>query len=229
MKTFFVQRAQLIAIYFVLVIAVAVAMRIYSGATEPLDAFLGDFVGELIGMAITIAVIDRLFVLQQRRENLESIIWDVLHDLDYAMWVWQGGERVFDFNELKAVTRQVDESHPLNTCTADLLMALGNKSANHLLKDKLLISSSRETYLAFLELKRLARLRDQYPMMSNVTIRDAIVEALRQLDTVLKCGKSQVVHPSDYTFNCSSDMQLWRCEGKMVSSRSTKITAISNE
>ena len=50
---------------------------------------------ELLGIGITVFSVQCIFDLMQRRIDMESLAWYVLFDTDYAIWVWQGGERIF--------------------------------------------------------------------------------------------------------------------------------------
>lgn len=76
------------------------------------DVFLN--VGtELAGIVITVAIVDWLLERQRRRAECKTIAWRALHELDYAVWVWQGGAREFDVAELDWLLEHAAEDDPL--------------------------------------------------------------------------------------------------------------------
>src|SRR6478735_2986631 len=72
---------------------------------------------ELIGIVITILFIEYLFELKEDNEEITKIAWEILHELDYAIWVWQGGEKRFNFDELNNIALQIRPTDPIASCT----------------------------------------------------------------------------------------------------------------
>lgn len=183
------------------------------------DCSFGDFAlnagTELLGIAITIGFVQYLFDMMQQRIDLESLAWDVLFDTDYAIWVWQGGERVFNMEELLYLIDKISPTDPFPATTQNVILALGNKASNLLKTKKNIISKNDKLAEVMEELTQLARLRDKgvvkpLPEIAKI-FQNSVLMFAEILD--IKYDKN-----SDEIFDrdCSGSMQIWRHTGETI-------------
>lgn len=110
-------------------------MIVYSVTTETTIGckdFLLNLGTELIGIVITVLFIEYLFELKQEEDEARRIAWDIIHELDYAVWVWQGGGKEFDYIELNNIIRTAKPTDVIASCTKNILTHLGYRSDNTL-------------------------------------------------------------------------------------------------
>jgi len=48
---------------------------------------------EIVGITLTVAIVEALLEKRARSDEARRIAWNVMHDIDHAVWVWQGGGR----------------------------------------------------------------------------------------------------------------------------------------
>lgn len=170
---------------------------------------------ELVGIGLTVFFVQLLFDRMQRHSDMKSLTWDLLFDLDYVVWVWQGGKRVFDIEELNFLLGSISPADPFPPITQNLILALGNKASN-IKRTKIEIVKINPRLCQTLdELSKLSQIRDNDQLvpiseiakiMKNVAL--AFAEILN-IDCITKPGKT-------YPRNSFESAQYWRHTGENI-------------
>ena len=71
---------------------------VYIGADTSAGTILGNLGTELVGIVITVAVVEWFFERRRHQTRGRQLAWDALHAIEHAVWVWQGGPRESDDN-----------------------------------------------------------------------------------------------------------------------------------
>jgi hypothetical protein len=143
---------------FLLLAGLIVVGAFHSDPGSPLAALSLNLGTEMVGIVLTVAIVDQLFERRRRIEQCKKIGWLVLHQLDHAVWVWQGGRRSFDFDELTSILGSVADTDPLPHFTQNLFMQLATLADN--LRRQGAGYTKGELGVALMLLSRLHRLRD---------------------------------------------------------------------
>jgi hypothetical protein len=127
---------------------------------SPRQSLLINLGTEIIGIVITVAVVEWFFERRRNLERARQLAWSALHAAEHGIWVWQGGPREVESDQLIGMLRAVDEEDPLPDFTQNLLLGLGTR-AKHLLHNELHALESMPGLLqAFEELARLNAIRE---------------------------------------------------------------------
>jgi hypothetical protein len=62
---------------------------------------------EIIGIVITVAVVEWFFERRRLQNRGRQLAWDALHAVEHAVWVWQGGPRQMDTDEVRGILNAV--------------------------------------------------------------------------------------------------------------------------
>lgn len=170
---------------------------------------------EIIGIVATVAVVDWLFERRRDAEEAKRMAWNVLHEIDHAVWVWQGGFREFDIDELKALIEGIQRDAELPASTQNLLMTVGARSSNTLRHRSDLVRSSADLRQALEALVPIARLRDIDPSLPASAIAECLHVAASALSRVVRLESVEgyrldPMSPKD----ASARAQEWRHFGR---------------
>ncbi len=115
---------------------------------------------EIVGIVITVAVVEWFFERRRNHERARQLAWSALHAAEHGIWVWQGGPREVETDQLLGMLKAVSQEDPLPDFTQNLLLGLGTR-AKHLLHNELTALESMPGLLgAFEELARLNAIRE---------------------------------------------------------------------
>lgn len=149
---------------------------------------------EILGMAMTVAIVDWLIEKSKLREEAQRIAWATLHDVDHAVWVWQGGRREFHLDELVAILTLVDEKDPLPVFTKNLFANLGMRAGDQLRLQPRVFRQHRKLKHALQYLAGLAQIRE----IESLVGPSYIVQALQSSIAVLAGVTGQGLHPTSF-------------------------------
>jgi hypothetical protein len=90
---------------------------------------------EIFGILLTVAVVEWLLDRRRRQDRAREIAWGVLHSLERAVWVWQGGPRQMGPDELLGVIAHIGRSDPVDPVSLSLLVSLGSAAREALDKE----------------------------------------------------------------------------------------------
>jgi hypothetical protein len=173
---------------------------------------------ELVGIILTVAIVDALLERRTLLDEARRMSWNVLHDLDHAVWVWQGGGREFDIEELFELIDQISDADPISDFTGNLLLILGSRSENTVRQRKDIMHRCPELKAAMEALVPLARIRNEDRFNTKPTV---IASYLRSGATFLLEATGMVRSkkiPIVSRRNPSLKMQEWRHYGRVAKS-----------
>ena len=104
-----------------LVLALAILAASFLPGIDPaVQALLVNLGTEIIGIVITVAVVEWFFERRRLQNRGRQLAWDALHAVEHGVWVWQGGPREMDTDEVRAVLNAVGDDDPLRARLAAL-------------------------------------------------------------------------------------------------------------
>lgn len=115
---------------------------------------------EIIGIVITVAVVEWFFERRRLHNRGRQLAWDALHAVEHAVWVWQGGPREMDTDEVLGVLNAVGPEDPLPDFTEGLFLNIGTRSRRLLNNEPQAVSAMPGFMNGLEHLARLSSLRD---------------------------------------------------------------------
>lgn len=184
----------LLACAFVALAVVTTASAFVFAGSVSLAELLTNLGAELFGIALVVAVVDWLIERNKLREEAQRIAWSTLHDLDHAVWVWQGGRREFHLDELVALLDLVGPTDPMPPFTQTLLANLGIRASDALRLQSRVFRTHRRLRHAMQCLAGLGQIRELGSLMPP----QAVVETIRAAIVDLAAVTEQPVHPGSF-------------------------------
>ncbi|MGJ9420781.1 hypothetical protein ACHAC9_24010 [Massilia sp. CMS3.1] len=117
---------------FVLAAVVTLAFVYMGGFSPETSGILANLGTGFFGTATTVLVVDWLYERRAADDQCKSLAFSILLELDHAVWVWQGGSRAFNLDELYSNIIGAEVGDPLPNYTQNLFMRLGTKCATNL-------------------------------------------------------------------------------------------------
>jgi hypothetical protein len=114
----------------------------FIGVNTPAGTILTNLGTELVGIVITVAVVEWFFERRRHQTRGRQLAWDALHAVEHAVWVWQGGPREMDTDEVLGILDAVGADDPLPDFTEGLLLNIGTRSRRLLNNDPEAVSAS---------------------------------------------------------------------------------------
>ena len=119
---------------------------------------LVDLGSEILGLALTVSILDWFFEQRRLRADGRRLAWDAFHDIERAVWVWQGGPFRLETEDLLGLLSGVSDDDEFATCTERLLLGLGIRSRELLKGERRAISTVPGLAEALGELASLGRI-----------------------------------------------------------------------
>jgi hypothetical protein len=169
---------------------------------------------ELLGIFVTILVIDWLLDRRSLGESARSVALAALHELDHHVWVWQGGARNFDMAELHQLLDSVGERDPLPPFTQNLFLTLGSRAADTLRIRRGEVAVNRHLKGGLELLSKLTAMRDGADHLPPKQVADILLQATQLLGMAAEVSvdSSAVWIPEQYR-GASVEQQEWRHYG----------------
>lgn len=165
--------------------AVALLAVVVGGLLAASDYAVRSSIGtEVIGIAITVAIVDALFELRRKQVEARSLARRILSQLDYTVWVWQGGRRDSSIYELNALLRMIDPDDDVTDSTAELIFLLGCEAQSALELQEDIVRVSRDLRHGLKALKPLVSMRDPGHRLSVSAIQTQCQSAAAKLARV---------------------------------------------
>ena len=140
---------------------------------------------EMIGIVLTVAVVEWFFERRRLQNHGRQLAFDALHALEHAVWVWQGGPREMDTDEVRGVLNAVGQDDPLPDFTESLLLNLGTRSRRLLNNDPAAVAAVPGFMDSLEHLSRLSSLRDGKTPMPSQKLADILDAATTSLAKAL--------------------------------------------
>lgn len=186
-----VSRAIITAAFLLLSVAV-LWVAFVLGTSTPYGDLLLNLGTEIMGIVITVAVVE-LFLERRRLQNrARQVAWNALHAVEKAVWVWQGGPRVLETDELLGLLSAVGEDDPLPDFTQNLLLGLGTRSKQSLKNDQAAIETMPGLREALENLARMSSLRDGGDVTPPRKVADILSQGVSHIALVLKLSDERI-------------------------------------
>jgi hypothetical protein len=140
---------------------------------------------EIIGIVITVAFVEWLFERRRLQTRGRQLAWDALHAVEHAVWIWQGGPRQMDSDEMLGILNAAGDDDPLADFTEGMLLGIGTRSRRLLDNDPDAVSAVPGFMNGLEQLARLSAIRDGKSPMAARKVADILEEGTRELARAL--------------------------------------------
>lgn len=130
------------------------------GTNTPTGGLLTGLGTEVFGILVTVAVVEWLFERRRLQDKARELAWSVLHSLERAVWIWQGGPQRIGTDELLGIIAGIRTTDPISRFTKVLLVNLGTQCREALDKDPQSVGSLAGLKVSLEDLSSLRTLRD---------------------------------------------------------------------
>ena len=203
-----------IAAAFLIISALMIGSAFIEGGVTKAD-FLLNLGTEVFGIVLTVAIVEYLLERRQLQDEARQIAWQVLHSVDHAIWVWQGGARQFDIGELQALLDLAAESDPVPRFTQNLLLQIGSRSENTLRSKREVVGINKNLKFALETLIPLSRMRDHENLLPTLEIIRSLQQSVRALMKVVNIQSTIIDAEGVNPFRSTSiENQEWRHFGR---------------
>lgn len=145
---------------FLLFAAIILLLAFLAGVGTPVGTLLINLGTEVVGIVLTVAIVEWFFERRRLQGRGRQLAWDSLHAIGHAVWVWQGGPREMGTEEMLGILDAVGEGDTVSQATEGLLLSLGVRSRRFLNDDQSPIAAIPGLMDGFEHLSRLASIRD---------------------------------------------------------------------
>lgn len=177
-------RAALTA-FFLLFSALLVWAAFQVGTDRTAGDLLLNLGTETMGIVLTVTIVDWFFERRRLQARARQLSWGALHQLEHAVWVWQGGPRQLETDELLGILSAVGPNDPLPEFTQNLLLSLGTRSKQALKDEPMAVRAVPGLEDAFQQLARLSSIRDGGELPPPRKIADIMSSGVSHLALVL--------------------------------------------
>ena len=157
-------------------------------------SLFGNLGSEIIGSAFTVAIVDWLIERKRMREQAQEFAWRLLHDVDHALWVWQGGRREFHLDEMVSLLGLAKPSDPFPPTTEDLFINLGVRAGDMIRLHGRIMRFDKRLRQTCTALKSLSQLREAKGTLGS----EYVIDALRTAVYTLAAVTGQRVHEGEF-------------------------------
>lgn len=170
---------------FLTLAAIILALSFWLGVETSFGTLFVNLGTEIVGIVITVAVVEWFFERRRLQTRGRQLAWDALHAVEHVVWVWQGGPREVDTDDVLGILNAVDADDPVPDFTEGLLMSIGTRS-RRLLNNDAEAASALPGFMDGLEhLARLSSMRDGDETMPSRKIADILEEGTKSLAKAL--------------------------------------------
>ncbi len=140
---------------------------------------------EIVGIVMTVAIVEWFFERRRLQNRGRQLAWDSLYAIEQAVWVWQGGPREMDPDEVRGVLKAVGADDPLPDFTEGLLLNIGTRSRRLLNNDASAVATMPGLMNGLENLAWLSSIRDEKASMSSRKVADILDEGTTVLAKAL--------------------------------------------
>ena len=170
---------------FLLVSALVVWLAFAVGVNSGVGQLLLNLGVEIMGIVLTVAVVEWFFERRRLQGDARQIAWNTLHAVESAVWVWQGGPRELETDDLLGLLHAVDDEHALADFTEALFFNIGTRSKQVLHRDMETVEARPGLIHALEELTRLSAIREGRSPMAPTKVASITADGVRALAKVL--------------------------------------------
>jgi len=140
---------------------------------------------EIVGVVITVAVVESFLERRRLNNRGRQLAWDTLHGVESGVWVWQGGPRELETDELLGILGAVNEDDVLADFTEGMFLNVGTRSRRLLTNEPEAVAAIPRFMNALEQLGRLSAVRDGKVPMPARKIADILEEGTVELAAAL--------------------------------------------
>ncbi len=144
---------------FLIVAAFMLGMSFFFGVQTSTGTLLMNLGTEIVGIVMTVAIVEWFFERRRLQNRGRQLAWDALHAVEHVVWVWQGGPREMDSDEVRGLLNAVGDD-PLPDFTEGLLLNIGTRSHRLLNNDPAAVDAMPGLMGGLEHLGRLSSIRD---------------------------------------------------------------------
>lgn len=170
---------------FLSIAAVILWVSFIFGVETSMGTLLINLGTEIVGIVITVAVVEWFFERRRLQTRGRQLAWDALHAVEHAVWVWQGGPREMDTDEVRGILDSVGTDDPLPDFTESLFLNIGTRSRRLLNNDPDAVSAVPGFMNGLEQLARLSAIRDGKEPMKPQKVADILDEGTSELARAL--------------------------------------------
>ncbi len=178
---------------FLIVAAFMLGMSFFFGVQTSTGTLLMNLGTEIVGIVMTVAIVEWFFERRRLQNRGRQLAWDALHAVEHVVWVWQGGPREMDSDEVRGLLNAVGDD-PLPDFTEGLLLNIGTRSHRLLNNDPAAVDAMPGLMGGLEHLGRLSSIRDGKSPMPARKVANILDEGTAALAKSL--GKPTERHPT---------------------------------
>ncbi len=183
-----------LGLVFFVVSTTLIALSTMSIGTPAIREVLGNVGTEIFGIMVTIALVDWVLEKRRQQDRGRELAWSVLHAIEHAVWVWQGGPRHMGTNELLGMVTGIQKKESCQPYTEGLLMNVGLQCRSILQREPSTVRSLPGLGEAMEDLVSLASIPDLPKSTRIRTVAEILEASVMGLSRVL--GQSTDRMPS---------------------------------
>jgi len=130
-------------------------------------------------------VVEWFFERRRLQTRGRQLAWDALHAVEHVVWVWQGGPREMDTDEVRGVLNAAGVADPLPDFTEGLLLNIGTRARRLLNNDPEAVAAVKGFMNGLEQLARLSAIRDGKTPMAPRKVADILDEGTQELAKAL--------------------------------------------
>jgi hypothetical protein len=150
---------------------------------------------ETFGILLVLAVVDWMLERRKLQERAKELAWATLHGVERSVWVWQGGPRRLQSDELLGIIKGIHPDDHMQPYTRALLVNIGEQSREALTREVSAIKLMPGLKTALEELTTLASLSEKRSSVSIRMVQEVLESGVEKLARVL--GKATQAMPSN--------------------------------
>ncbi len=170
---------------FLTVAAIILGTSFFLGVQTPAGTLLINLGTEIVGIVMTVAIVEWFFERRRLQNRGRQLAWDSLYAIEHAVWVWQGGPRDMGPDDVRGVLNAVGDDDPLPDFTEGLLLNIGTRSRRLLNNDTAAVATMPGLMNGLENLAWLSSIRDEKASMSSRKVANILDEGTTALAKAL--------------------------------------------
>lgn len=164
----------------------ALLLAAYLSQDEPFASSLSiNLATEIFGIGVTVAVVEWLFERSRLQERGRQLAWNVLHQIERAVWVWRGGPRRMGTDQLMGILADAQSRSSLAPFSRGLLVSLATTCQQLAQRETAATGSIRGLPETLHDLTSLHRLEESTASSTIAMASEVLAAAVRSLATML--------------------------------------------
>ena len=168
-----------------IIAAVVIWVAFFIGEESGTGNLLINLGVEIVGIVLTVAVVEWFFERRRLQNQGRQLAWDTLHAVGSAVWVWQGGPREMETDEVLGILNAVGQEDPVPDFTEGLFLNIGTRSRRLLNNDPESVGAVPGFMNGLEQLARLSAIRDSKTPMASRKLADILTEGTVELARAL--------------------------------------------